>query len=105
MLVIEIIISSCLCVGFTEYKNSIIFYIGFLSREIHIIMYVRIKYSFSSGVGYVRRPILLIMWTAFQSFILRGNNNSNNSNLFSQSTLYNLFRLKHPLFRLKNSFR
>ena len=29
------------------------------------------KYSFSSGVGYVMRPILLIMWTAFQSFILR----------------------------------
>ena len=32
-------------------------------------------YSFSSGVGYVMRPILLIMWTAFQSFILRDNNN------------------------------
>ena len=29
------------------------------------------KYSFSSGVGYVMRPILLIIWTAFQSFILR----------------------------------
>jgi len=32
------------------------------------------KYSFSSGVGYVMRPVLLIMWTAFQSFILRDNN-------------------------------
>ena len=32
------------------------------------------KYSFSSGVGYVMRPILLITWTAFQSFILRDNN-------------------------------
>ena len=32
------------------------------------------KYSFSSGVGYVVRPILLITWTAFQSFILRDNN-------------------------------
>ena len=63
------------------YKNLIIFLIGFLSREIHIIMYIRIvlgfvptfftsKYSFSSGVGYVMRPILLITWTTFQSFIL-----------------------------------
>ena len=25
------------------------------------------------------RPILLIMWTAFQSFILRDNNNNNNN--------------------------
>ena len=25
------------------------------------------------------RPILLIMWTAFQSFILRDNNNNNNT--------------------------
>ena len=25
-------------------------------------------------------PILLIMWTAFQSFILRHNNNNNNNN-------------------------
>ena len=33
-------------------------------------------YSFSSGVGYVMRPILLIMWTAFQSFTLRDNNNT-----------------------------
>ena len=32
------------------------------------------KYSFSSGVGYVMHPILLVMWTAFQSFILRDNN-------------------------------
>ena len=37
------------------------------------------KYSFSSGVGYVMRPILLIMLTAFQSFILRDNNNDNKS--------------------------
>ena len=29
------------------------------------------KYGFSSGVGYVMRPILLIMWRAFQSFILK----------------------------------
>ena len=28
------------------------------------------------------RPILLIMWTAFQSFILRDNNNNNNNNKF-----------------------
>ena len=67
------------------YKNLIIFLIGFLSREIHMIMYFRIvlgfvptfftsKYSFSSGVGYVMRPILLITWTAFQSFILRDTN-------------------------------
>ena len=52
----------------------------------HIITYIRIvlgfvptfftsKYSFSSGVGYVMRPILLIMWIAFQSSILRDNNN------------------------------
>ena len=26
------------------------------------------------------RPILLIMWTAFQSFIPRDNNNNNNNN-------------------------
>ena len=26
------------------------------------------------------RPILLIMWTAFESFILRDNNNNNNNN-------------------------
>ena len=58
-------------------KNNLIF---------HIIMYIRIvlgfvptfftsKYSFSSGVGYVMRPILLIMWIVFQSFILRDTNN------------------------------
>ena len=34
------------------------------------------RFSFSSGVGYAMRPILLIMWTAFQSFILRQNNNN-----------------------------
>ena len=33
-------------------------------------------YSVSSGVGYIMRPILLIMWTAFQSFTLRDNNNT-----------------------------
>ena len=38
------------------------------------------KYSFSIGVSYVMRRILLIMWTAFQSFILRDNNNNNNNN-------------------------
>ena len=32
-------------------------------------------------------------------------NKNNNSNLFSQSTIYNSFRLKNTLFRLKNSFR
>ena len=32
-------------------------------------------------------------------------NENNNSNLFSQSTIYNSFRLKNTLFRLKNSFR
>ena len=31
---------------------------------------------FSSGVGYIMGPILLRMWTAFQSFILRDNNNN-----------------------------
>ena len=45
-LLVEIITSSSLCVGFTEYKNFIIFYIGFLSREIHIIMYIRIVFGF-----------------------------------------------------------
>ena len=34
------------------------------------------KYSFSSGVGYAMRPKLLIMWTAFQIFIMRHNNNN-----------------------------
>ena len=38
------------------------------------------KYSFSSGVGYFMRPILLIMWKALQSSILRDNNNNNNNN-------------------------
>ena len=38
------------------------------------------KYSFLSGVGYVMRLILLIMWAAFQSFILRDNKNNNNIN-------------------------
>ena len=33
-------------------------------------------YSVSSGVGYIMRPILLIMWTAFQTFTLRDNNNN-----------------------------
>ena len=50
------------------------------------------KYSFSSGVGYAMRPILLIMWTAFQSFILRHNNNNNyntNNNLYTGSSLHN----------------
>ena len=28
------------------------------------------------------RPILLIMWTAFQSFILRDNNNNNNNKFY-----------------------
>ena len=41
-LLVEIITSSCLCVDFTGYKNLIIFQIGFLSREIHIVMYLRI---------------------------------------------------------------
>ena len=45
-LLVEIITSSCLCVGFTGYKNLIIFQIGFLSREIHIIMYIRIVLGF-----------------------------------------------------------
>ena len=38
------------------------------------------------------RPILLIMWTAFQSFILWHNNNSNyntNNNLYTGSSLHN----------------
>ena len=42
------------------------------------------KYSFSSGVGYVMRPILLIMWTAFQSFILRHNNDNDNNNILGE---------------------
>ena len=32
-----------------------------------------------SGVGYVMRPILLIMWTAFQSLTLRDNNDTTSS--------------------------
>ena len=40
-LLVEIIVSSCLCVGFTEYKGLMVFWIGFLSREIHIIMCIR----------------------------------------------------------------
>ena len=43
------------------------------------------KYSFSSGVGYAMRLILLIMWTAFQSFILRHNNNNNNKQLMNEA--------------------
>ena len=30
--------------------------------------------------SFVLHPILLIMWTAFQSFILLDNNNNNNNN-------------------------
>ena len=45
------------------------------------------KYSFSSGVGYVIRPKLLIMWTAFQSFILRHNNNKTNPSVRAGVTL------------------
>ena len=30
--------------------------------------------------SFVLHPILLIMWTAFQSFILRDNDNNNNNN-------------------------
>ena len=45
------------------------------------------KCSFSSGVGYVMRPILLIMWTAFQSLILRHNNNTTNPSVRASVTL------------------
>ena len=37
------------------------------------------KYSFSTGVGHVMRAILIIMWTALQSFIPPDNNNNNNN--------------------------
>ena len=54
-------------------------------------MYIRIVLGFvptflllsiasQEAVGYVMRPILLIVGTAFQSFILRDNNNNNNDN-------------------------
>ena len=49
------------------------------------------KYSFLliSGVGYVMRLILLIMWAAFPSFILRDNNNNNNINNVNENDNYN----------------
>ena len=68
------------------------------------------KYSFLSGVGYVMRPMLLIMWTAFQSFILRDNNNNNNNNnkctttAFSLTLLYFLDRYFPLLFLQKAKF-
>ena len=51
------------------------------------------KYSFSIGVSYVMRRILLIMWTAFQSFILRDNNNNNNNNIVLYIQITRLFML------------
>ena len=46
------------------------------------------------------RPILLIMWTAFQSFILRHNNNNNNyntyNNLYTGSSLHNEWYSMRP---------
>ena len=42
---------------------------------------------FSSVVGYVIRPILLIIWTTFQSFILRHNNNKINQSVRASVTL------------------
>ena len=54
------------------------------------------KYSFSSVVGYVMRPILLIMWTAFQSFILRHNNNKTNPSVRASVTLKKKARNEIP---------
>ena len=46
-LLVKIIISSCLCVGFTKYKNiRLILNWLFLSRENHIIKYIRIVLGF-----------------------------------------------------------
>ena len=55
---------------------SIRIVLGFVIND----LFFTSKYSFSSDVGYVMHPILLIMWTAFQSFKLRDNNNNNNNN-------------------------
>ena len=48
------------------------------------------------------RPILLVMWTAFQSFILRHNNknnNNNNNNYSNNNSKYlDSFRVyQHPV--------
>ena len=48
--------------------------------------------SQASGVRYVVRPILLIMWTAFQSLILRDNNN-NKSEKERVTVVYSCFCL------------
>ena len=66
------------------------------------------KYSFSSGVGYVMRPILLIMWTAFQSFILRDNNNLFLIKKFLLTTMLTIkiiFTINSPKKRKNYSFR
>ena len=58
------------------------------------------KYSFSSGVGYVMLPILLIMWTAFKSFILRDNNSNNSGNFICvfECTIVNLATYSYRQF-------
>ena len=45
------------------------------------------------------RPILLVMWTAFQSFILRHNNENNNNHNSNNNTKYlDSFRVyQHPV--------
>ena len=60
------------------------------------------KYSFLSGVGYVMRLILLIMWTTFQSFILRDNKNNNNSNNVNENYNYN-YRMNVTCEFIRNS--
>ena len=42
------------------------------------------------------RPILLIMWTAFQCFILRHNDNNNNNNSTKIRKLLNLHKMLLP---------
>ena len=48
------------------------------------------------------RPMLLIMWTAFQSFILRDNNTNNNTNTKTNTnTNTNLKTIQNFIHRFK----
>ena len=63
-----------------------------VSREIHIIMYIRIVlglvptffYFSVKLLKWCMLPILLTMWTAFKSFILRHNNDNDNNNTLGE---------------------
>ena len=59
-LLVQIIISSRLCVGFTEYKNLMLFLSGFSSKENHIIMYIRIVLGFVPNFFYFE--VKLLKW-------------------------------------------